>query len=255
MKILVLVLMSFSSFLMAADEESRVFKVKANASLDVEHHKGELKIRPAAGDTIEVSYRIYYKGEDISDSEKTELLNAVEVQIVASERNVSIEVDYDQANDIFDAWKRRNRTMPYVDFDIFVPEDANISVESHKGNMDIDAPSGEIEIESHKGKGTLRNVRSDLEIETHKGDFNVEIAELADLEVETHKGNVTIDILNAADFRIEGESHKGALNVNGRNVKIAKEKRESILTYSEGSAKNEISLETHKGDITLNFKN
>lgn len=255
MKIVTLFFLSLSSFLMAADLETRSFQVNDNATLRLDFHKGELKIKPVAGSSIEVNYRIRYEGDDLEPELLAKVKEAVDVQIKASASTVDVEVDYDKVNDLMDGLKRWNRSMPFVDFDIYVPEQANLDIESHKGTMDIQAPAGEIEIESHKGTANVRNVRGKLEIESHKGTFQVEVTRLGDIEIETHKGNITVDIYDATDFTIEGESHRGNLTVTGRQAKKMTEDRHTQLSYAEGSERHQISVETHKGDVSLNFKN
>jgi len=133
------------------------------------------------------------------------------------------------------------------------PDDNSLVLETHKGNIDVEAPAGKVTIQSHKGTGTIFGVRSDFDMQTHKGQFKVEILELHDLQVQTHKGDVALSVHAASNFTIHGDSHKGDIDVTGFAVEKKQEKRSTYIFHKQGSGANRIDLQTHKGNITLDF--
>ena len=261
-KVLILLLSLGATFAFAADRTvNESFEVGDGASFSLESHKGHIQVRTGGGHTIEVNARIFM-GDDfdgkMSDSEITRLIDSVDIRFRTNGGGVQVEVNYEKTHGLFDALMRKNQTMPKVYFEIMLPDDANLSLETHKSTVDVDAPSGRVAIESHKGTGEIRGVRNDFEMETHKGKFQVEILEMKDVSVETHKGDVNLTLHGATDFTVQGETHKGALNVKGYDFRAKREDEDSkgkVLYQKIGSGANRIDLDTHKGSITLDFVN
>ena len=226
------------------------FSVGPNATFSLDSHKGNIKVR-TGGDQILVKARVYY--EEAVDAR---VLDYVNIEATHSGNLVKIEVEFDQKESktlLESIFGKNSYSWPMVDFDIVVPDDSNLRIDSHKATFDFQVPSGDIEIESHKGSGTIANVRGDFALETHKGQFTVDVSQLGDIDIETHKGDVEILLGDASDFTIDGESHKGSLAFTGRDIRVHREDGESTVSYAEGTSRHRIRLETHKGNIRLNF--
>lgn len=229
------------------DEE---FQVAAGSSFSLEVHKGSITINTHSAPVIVVKARIYPdEGKDV------ELVDLTELETRSGDRHVSIEVDYHQEKASKNSFLGNSYTLPMIEWDITVPDDASLELSSHKSTFDINAPSGKVEIETHKGTGTIRGVRGEFELETHKGEFEIEIVKLSDLDLETHKGSIVATIQGATDFSLEGESHEGTLRFTGMDVPITKDHDETIVDFEAGSGRNSIEISTHKGEIELRFLN
>lgn len=250
-KIMVLMLLLVAATVFGNEQTfDKEFEVSAGAELALECHKGTIMIRTHSSPVITVRARIYPDG-----GEDPELVDLVEIKTRASANRVAVDVDYEQASKGISGLFGDQRTLPMVDFDILIPDDAALKLESHKADFDVEAGSGQVEIESHKGHGTIRGVRNELELETHKGEFTVEIAELADVSVETHKGEIELIIYGAHDFTIDGETHDGKLRFDGRDVQVEKgEHHGASVNYREGNGSNRIELSTHDGTIQLSLR-
>ena len=241
--------------LWAAETEERFvensFNVNDGVELVLDNHKGEIHIATAQVSTIEVKARIY------TPAENRDSLDFVDVRMSQSGNRVRVSVDYDNKGlkGAMDGVLGKHNELPAVDFHVVMPDNGSLKLESHKATIDIDAPSGTVDLESHKGTGRIRNVRSDLRLETHKGKFDVEILNLGDVNVETHKGDVTLKISGAQDFDVRGESHKGHFVFEGYDIPVERKDGEIRVNYSQGSGTHRIDLETHKGEIRLEFLN
>ncbi len=257
-KIALLLLFALPGLAMASErivEEN--FEVRNDVRLDLECHKGQVNIETGDVTAIQMKARIY------PDEGPVEDLELVEIKTSHGDRWVSIEVRYDtdrmernrrEKSGLMSSWE--GGSLPFVDFDIVVPRGANLDLESHKSNFDVQAPSGEIRISSHKGRGKISGVRNDFELETHKGDFEVEIEEMRDLDIETHKGHVEVLAHGAKDFRLRGESHKGNLKFDGYDIEVRRgDDRERWVDETIGSGEHLVTLDTHKGTIRLDFRN
>ena len=247
-----IVFLAWAGTLHAAERsEENVFQVDPGARLSLESHKGFIKIRTAAVSAIEVRVKIITE-------EDPALLEYVQVEYRDTPSGLDIKVHHDQ-----DAYRRqaggfvwKGVTWPMVEFDILMPDDGSLRLETHKSEIDVEAPAGEVRIESHKGTGTITGIRSDLDLETHKGNFQVVIEDLYDLKIQTHKGDVTVDILRSSGFTLEGFTHKGRINFPDRNIQTRSKRddgREKSYYFREGNGAGNIELDTHKGNIEIRF--
>ncbi len=236
----------------------KTFDVAPGARLKLECHKGLIKIRTGDVSTIRVIARIYPdEGPDYD-------LEHVTIATSSGTSYVSVVVEYDAAAmsgsrrgtdspGILSDWE--GTSLPLVDFDIVVPNDASLDLESHKSVFDVEVPSGEVKIDSHKGRGTITRIKNDFELSTHKGEFEVEIDQLGDLEIDTHKGKVNVVIHNARDFRLQGETDSGDLDFAGYDIRVERgEHHGKFASTTIGSGEHRIDLDTHKGRIKLDFK-
>lgn len=256
MRIMAALLFAFAGIAFAGQNGNfeQEFPVAANPSFSLQSHKGKITIRTDNGSTIRVKARIY--AEDAPADIEQQIINATEIKVSSGDTWVRIDVDYEDIGSFTDKlFNRNNYGVAFVDFDIILPDDADLNLTTHKSDVDINAPAGRISIESHKGNGPVRNVRGDLDLQTHKGNFDIEIVELHDVDVNTHKGDVFLHILHAADFQVRGDTHKGDMKFKGRDIRLISEDRGGTVHYTEGRGSNRISLDTHKGLISLDFKN
>lgn len=232
--------------LMAGEEYfSKTFDVNPGARLSLDSHKGHIQIATDGGSTIRVNARIY-------DGDP-ELMKYVKIRTRNTDTSVTIEVEYDEPA-VRNFWKGlvgESRTWPYVDFEIVVPDDAALNIDSHKSSFDVAAPSGRIEIDSHKGQGTISGVRNEFALDTHKGDFDVEILNMHDVRVDTHKGNVNLRLVGQPNFTVRGDSHKGDIRFQGVDVPVQYEDRGVQVSHKVGNGRNFMDLNTHKGHIKV----
>jgi len=250
---LLIFLLGFCTAMAAERNISHTFDVEPNATFSLDSHKGHIQVRTDNVRTIEVYARIYMQDGEQAGSEA--LYDHTHIKIRNDKRYVTIEVEYDNdaMEEIFKGLLGRHQSMPAVDFDVVLPDDSNLRLESHKSTFDVDAPAGEVKIESHKGTGQIRQVRSDFQLFTHKGDFDVEILKLNDLEIETHKGDVRVHVQSETGFYVRGSSHKGTLSFSGYDIPVEKDRGSSRVSHRVGSGEHRVELETHKGRIALDF--
>lgn len=226
--------------------------VDADVRLRLEAFKGEIRVRTADVRTVSMKATIRPDDGPVED------LDLVHVRTTGGGGSVRIEVDYDrELTSRDDGWLGWNESvsLPFVDFEIEMPDGGDLWLESHKSKFDVSAPAGSVEIETHKGEGEIRNVRGDFELDTHKGRFDVEIARLGDVRVETHKGDVRLRVAGASDFEVRADTHKGDLRFRGHDVPVRRgDDDERRVDYRAGSGGPTIELDTHKGTIEVEFE-
>jgi hypothetical protein len=145
-------------------------------------------------------------------------------------------------------------SLPQVDWDIMVPDDASLMLKTYKSEVSLDVPAGPIAIDSYKGTGTIRGVRNRLGLDTYKGNFHVEIKRLGDLDVQSYKGDISIEISGERDFSLRAKSHKGNYRFTGLSIPVERRGRKSEAFYTAGSGTNRINLETYKGAFNIDFR-
>lgn len=247
------IILVFSGSLFAFEKTiEKTFEVDPGADFSLSSHKGHIQISTDQGHTVRISARVYVDaGEDDRAIEYTDII------MKSSSDYVSVDVDYNQS-DWQGLWSNlvgKQVQTPYVDFHIVIPDDLNLRLKSHKSTFDVKAPAGTIRVNSHKGTGKITGVRNKLEMDSHKGEFRIEILTMRDLEIETHKGEMDLVIHKANDFSIRGSTHKGDIEVHGREVRYQYDERKRGMSISErfGKATHRIRLDTHKGSINLKF--
>jgi hypothetical protein len=224
------------------------FPVGAGARLELESFKGKITLRTDEGSTVRVSARIYS-----DEGTRPELVDFMEIEAHARESYVELSAEFDQGEAEEAELLGRSWSQPSVDWEIVLPDDMSVELESHKSEFDLQVPAGSIEVESHKGEGSIRGVRGRFEIETHKGEFDVEVQALSHVEVETHKGRVELTVHGAADLAVSAESHRGRLEFEGRDIVVEEEDGEKFVDYREGDGSRTMELETHEGTIRVRF--
>ncbi len=250
-----LLLCSFAASAFAADRVvEKQFKVNPNATFALDNHKGLIVIRTQPGHQVSVKAIVTMADDEynkMSAGDRQAAIDATEIRFKSSDSLVKVDVVNN--NGPTKGALSWNQTLPTVDFEIALPQDANLELSSHKGELRIQAPSGTLEIESHKGTGTVDGVRNQFKLTTHKGDFVIGFAKLAAIEVETHKGQISLD-LPGGPMTLDATSHKGQFKFNGRNIPVTREDGEVSAHYTEGVGTHRIRLDTHKGQFTVTFR-
>ena len=225
-------------------EES--ISVNSDVIFSIDSHRGRVNITTADVDSIEIRAVIRHDDADVLDN--------VEINIYRSRERVSVDVDYDQP--IFNLsrlFSINNYEYPDILFEIVLPDEASLRIESHRSRLDIDAPSGRVRISTHRGAGRIGGIRNDLQLETHRGSFELEILELHDVDIDTHRGDIELGIVQANNFTIDAHTNRGSLRVRGRDVSVHRDDRDSYINYRQGDGRNLIKVESHRGDIRFRF--
>jgi len=259
MKYVVIFLLSTFTAMAAERQWEASIDVNEDVLFSVSNHKGLVKIEVGNSNKVIIDAKVYMPDSaDYTEAEAQKVIDSVDFDLQESKRSVRLDIDLDtNFGEISKLFSRKNQTHPMVDLVITVPARASLDVETHKGTLEVDAPSGPIKVETHKGTGYVHGVQDDLKIETHKGTLDVTIDQLADLSIETHKGDVKVSVSGAENFRIDGDTHKGSLRFSGYDIPVKADeddKHGSYVKYKQGTGENRIKLQTHKGSIRISFQ-
>lgn len=119
---------------------------------------------------------------------------------------------------------------PDVHYTITLPKAAELSIEDHESQIEVEGHAASLEIDTHEGAVEVLRQRGPVKIEAHEGAIDVTDVQ-GDFVVDTHEGTLTAEALRG-DVRIG--THEG---------------RADVAMDSLGS----VEVNTHEGRITVSL--
>lgn len=104
-----------------------------------------------------------------------------------------------------------------VSYEIFVPQQSDLSLETHNGGISINDVRGQIEFKAHNGGVSLRRLAGNVRGTTTNGGITVDLAgnrwEGEGLDAVTRNGGVSIIVPENYSARLESGTRNGGLNL------------------------------------------
>lgn len=174
-KNLVVLLLSFllvSGAIFAGDtvvyEKEKKFSVGAGASLTVGNISGDIKVVSWDKDVISVSYKII--AHTTSRSKAKEYADKVIVEMKKRGNHIRVKVEYEKSG-FFSFGKQTIRAS--VDFEIKVPKDCNLDLNSVSGDVNVSEIKSDIEVSSVSGDSVIKNCAGNLDSSNVSGDLTI----------------------------------------------------------------------------------
>ena len=141
----------------------------------------------------------------------------------------------------------------HVQFEIFVPRRADLSIKAHNGGIGISDVHGRIEFETMNGGVTLSRLGGDVEGKTMNGGVTVTLTgdrwDGTKLDARTSNGGVTINMPERYSANFEAGTVNGGLNIDmPMTVRGELGKRLSTVLGSGGPT---IRVETTNGGVNV----
>ena len=215
-----------------AGEIKKEFPTGANPSLLLRNKDGGITVKTWDRNEIQII------GRPSSDS--------IEVMIVPSGQRVSVQTHF-----------RRDRLMvkdAHVDFDIFVPHEASVRIDSERGQVSIENVMGNIAIEGVSNSVILTNNSGHIMARTVDGPI---LLRSCDGHIEAHSisGDLKFFAVNASEFVATTNSGKisyeGDFGSGGRYVLTTNGSPIDILTSDKASF--ELTARSMQGFIESNI--
>ena len=266
----------------ATSKETRTFELNQGGDVIIICDDGFIHVKTWNRDEVKM---VMTKGARAhSKSMAMEKLERIELDIEHSSKRLYVrEVQIKDDNqfsfwDLFDPdqWSRLNNST-WIDFELTVPVQSNLRLETDEGDIEVGRLKGNIEIETDEGDVELSAIAFDdmivtldegdlfcsdltaaegrVNIETDEGRVRIEDAVLDKLRLECDEGDVSIKKLRARV--IDVDSDEGDLEFdmemmsNGRYGFSSDEGDVEILIPARSSA--ELTLETDDGRIRTDF--
>jgi DUF4097 and DUF4098 domain-containing protein YvlB len=204
----------FLALPLLAQAEKKEFKytVASGATITVVGQKGNITVKPAAGRQVIIS------ANPASDK----------VEVDASQNGNRITARTHMLNKV-------NGEEARVDYEIQVPADASVNIDSGSGDVQIENLRGNVSVDAEEGQVAIRGISGGL------------------VQVQSVNANVTL--LNVQKSRVQLASAGGSIqlnNVSGPNVS-AKSTAGTISYAGDFSGGGSYLLTSHSGDIGVSL--
>lgn len=199
-----------------AEEINKSFDVGRDGTLKIDTDVGSIEIATHAAETVKVTVEI--DGFDSDDFEVTFDHDGDSLSIEGDKRNNS------------SSWGRRS-----VHFDIVVPEQYNLSLDTSGGSIRVSDLKGQVAAKTSGGSLRFGNIAGDIKGRTSGGSIKVEEA-LGDVDIHTSGGSIHVGT-------VEGNV---VARTSGGSITLGKVSGEANVKTSGGSIK----VESVGGAIT-----
>lgn len=112
----------------------------------------------------------------------------------------------------------RRRESWGVSWEVMVPRDTDLDVETHNGGIDVTEVRGRVRLEARNGGLDLRGVGGDVVARTRNGGLSVELDgrrwDGEGLDAETRNGGVTVIVPDGYSARLETGTVNGGMQVD-----------------------------------------
>ena len=198
---------------------TRSFSLDRDGHVELEAFSGSIEVTGGDQGGVEVEARI--EGND------EELVNATALRFDASDRGLSIEVDYDEVEDrqqFLGLFNIGDVDRPDVDVAISMPQSASFMVDTFSSDVEVEGlragatldafsssvalrdVEGTVDIETFSGAVESDGLRGSVRLETFSGDVQLRNAALmGDSHFETFSGDVELFLPPDASFEVVGE--------------------------------------------------
>jgi len=246
--------------------------------LDVMTHNGDVVVEgTSASESILVHVDI--KAGGVDDLDARECLEAIMLETGVMGETQKL------------GWKwatpRRKTWQATVSFHVVLPSDMSVKVETHNGNVTLDAMRSMARLKTHNGNVNVRDHEGDLVGKTHNGDVKVDaeapslrlethnggldvVARVEEVEIRTHNGSISTRLGGVAPLRGNVVTHNGSVKLtldedvstelvattNNGHISVHREmdmtvNKKKVVVATLGAGGGSLELETFNGSITV----
>jgi DUF4097 and DUF4098 domain-containing protein YvlB len=148
----------------------------------------------------------------------------------------------------------RDNSWWSVSFEIFVPQNTDLTVKAYNGGINISDVRGQIQFDGHNGGVHLKRLAGDVTGATVNGGVNVELAgpiwDGRQLDVTTRNGGVNVAIPSYYSAHIQAETQNGGVQ-SDFPVALDGNQRPRRLDFNVGSGGAPIHIATTNGRVSL----
>jgi DUF4097 and DUF4098 domain-containing protein YvlB len=140
-----------------------------------------------------------------------------------------------------------------VSYEIFVPRQTDLSLQTHNGGISVSDVRGRINFEALNGGVSLKRLGGNVSGETVNGGLSVELAggnwDGEGLNVKTTNGGLSVSVPNNYSAHLETGTVNGHLAVSPSIAEIARETRELSLNLGAGGTN--LRIYTTNGGVSI----
>jgi len=238
--------------IVAADikDVNRTVALSANGVVDVETHKGSIKVSTWDRQEVEIQARIEAEPGTSMDRRR---FDGTDVQIDSSADSVRIKTHYPDFNwcCTFD-----NGTNPEVRYTIRMPKSARLAIRDHRSDTEVTGLQGRLDLTTHRGTVHVRGLSGPLHLDTHRGEINVEFASFAaNSSIKTYRGTVELSMPASSRFDLQSDlGRHGAIDTDFAVMTHTIRRRGESIQGAVNGGGPSLRIETYRGEIRLRKK-
>jgi hypothetical protein len=127
-----------------------------------------------------------------------------------------------------------------------------VTLETDDGNISVNDVDGTVVAWTDDGDISIRNPGQIKDIQTDDGNVTVEVPKTSDqASVTSNDGDITVQLAESLNATLDARTDDGDINVTDGIGKV-KSVTDTNVEISVGGGKNDLSVETDDGDITIN---
>jgi hypothetical protein len=189
---------------LAADAKSvrKSVALDQNGHLSIDSHNGSITVTTSNRPAVEIDARIV-----TDDDSSANDVQATEIRISGSGREVRVESDYDAVESR--GWWGMDKHLPLVHYTISMPATASLSLNIHNSTVRVTGLRSDLKIDDHNGAIDVRDHDGAVSIDAHNGRIVVEFKRFAkESRIETHNGSIDVSIPAPTPFRLDADGHR-----------------------------------------------
>jgi DUF4097 and DUF4098 domain-containing protein YvlB len=140
-----------------------------------------------------------------------------------------------------------------VGYEIFVPRQSNLSVQTHNGGISLSGVRGRINFGAHNGGVSLKNLGGNVTGETVNGGLHVELTgsnwEGEGLNVRTTNGGLSISVPDNYSAHLETGTVNGGFAVNPAIAEVTRKTKQLSLDLGAGGTN--LRIHTTNGGVSI----
>jgi hypothetical protein len=267
--------------------EKKSFDLKPGGTVKITADEGSVRVDTWERSEVALTMTKHARGKGKREAQNR--LEEIEVSIDLNRDRLTVrELDrHDRSYSIFDlldpdTWNELGGRNLWVDFDLTVPRETNLIIDTDEGDIFVNGVEGDVDVHSDEGMTELRHIRTDrLTVVTDEGDISLERIEfrnsltsgrididsdegdigLADVEtgrikIETDEGDVIADRFRCE--RLDCYSDEGGIDaqleiLQGGDYRCRTDEGEIVLILPYDAAF-DITARTEEGEIRSDFR-
>ena len=235
--------------------------LSAGSAFEAGTHNGSITINGA--DVAECSLTATIVTRAATDEEAQELSDEVNVTLVPSGDRLIVKIDKPTI--------LINKSVS-VNLDVEVPNQTDLKLITHNGEVKITDINGRLDATTHNGKITSENVTGTTALKTHNGSvtcneisgdsqlishngsvkafYSGSASSVCDISMTTHNGSVELATPPDYSAQVKASTNNGSINTD-LPITVTGKVSKSKLTGTIGAGEGQLNLETYNGSIRI----
>lgn len=186
-------------------EINKEFNVDFGGTLVLDSDLGSIQVRSHASKQVKVT--VYLRSDTYNERKAEALFEDFHLSFEQNGRDVIIRGERDGG--WFGGWRKRLN----VHFDIVVPEEYNLNLETAGGSIDVEDIRGEVKLYTSGGSIDMGKISGEVRAKTSGGSISLEGAS-GSADVKTSGGRIS---LGEIDGNVVAKTSGGSIDVDGAN--------------------------------------